>query len=95
MALLGGVGGSVSFVGASSSVAAKWSMTMRLWKQEWVRGFFDAADSRSGEFRSQVSALLERQVNPRVSSVQRGQRVHENRAAYGLDTQTTLIDGSP
>jgi len=59
-------------------------MTVRLWKQEWVQEFLDAADSLGGEFRSQVSALLERQVNPKVSSDQRGQRVHENRAAYRL-----------
>ena len=50
--------------------ASSWhpsTMTVRLWKQEWVQEFLDAADSCGGEFRSEVSALLERQMNPRVT----------------------------
>lgn len=61
-------------------------MAVRPRKQEWVKEYLDASNFRGGEFRKEVSELLERQTSPKVCSVQRGQGVHEETGVYVLDT---------
>ena len=64
-----------------------WTITVRMWKGSWLAEFDDGAESRGSEFKKEVSEILSREVNPKVYSVARAQRVHEESGVYVIDTR--------